>query len=140
MRIVGFPSLSDRKSLEFSSALPDCFESLNRDIRYQITPVGCSSPNLHVRDELKNGKFTIAGAAPQQKICWLVTGTRNDAYANAHPIVVERDKPAAEKGLYLHPVEHGQPADRGVDYEREQSLKQARKLHVAPVEVPPSAP
>ena len=39
-----------------------------------------------------------------------MTGIRQDAYAKAHPIVVEEDKQLAERGRYLHPVEHGQPA------------------------------
>jgi hypothetical protein len=44
-----------------------------------------------------------------------VTGAGQDTYANAHPIIVEREKPASEKGLYLHPVEWGQPKEKGID-------------------------
>lgn len=37
-----------------------------------------------------------------------MTGVRQDAYAKANPLVVEREKPAAEKGSFLHPEVHGQ--------------------------------
>ena len=39
----------------------------------------------------------------------MVTGIRQDAYAAAHPIVVEEEKAVADRGRYLHPVEHGEP-------------------------------
>jgi hypothetical protein len=31
-----------------------------------------------------------------------VTGIRHDAYANAHRIPVEQDKPESERGKYFH--------------------------------------
>jgi hypothetical protein len=43
------------------------------------------------------------------KVSWQVAGARQDAYAKAHPVVVERDKPSAEKRRYLHPVLHNLP-------------------------------
>jgi hypothetical protein len=36
-----------------------------------------------------------------------VTGIRQDAYAQANPIVVEVDKPVEERGTLLHPEAHG---------------------------------
>ena len=52
---------------------------------------------------MHDNRFQIAGGAPGQKISWQVTGIRQDAYANAHRIVVEENKPAEEVGHYLHP-------------------------------------
>ena len=46
-----------------------------------------------------------------------VDSVRHDAYARAHPIAVEEDKPPEEQGTYLHPLEHGQPETPGLDYE-----------------------
>ena len=46
----------------------------------------------------------------------MVTGIRQDAYA--HRIPVEEQKPADERGLYLHPTELGEPAELGLDYQR----------------------
>jgi hypothetical protein len=47
-------------------------------------------------------------------VCWQVTGVRQDKWAQAHRIPVEEDKPDDERGRFLHPDLHGQPADRGV--------------------------
>ena len=48
----------------------------------------------------------------------MVTGIRQDAYANAHRIPVEEQRPADERSLYLHPTELGEPAELGLDYQR----------------------
>ena len=40
----------------------------------------------------------------------MVTGVRQDGFANAHRIPVEEDKPADERGTYLYPTEIGRPA------------------------------
>lgn len=93
--------------------LPNWFETLNRDFRYQLTCLGAFAP-VYVAEEIHDNRFRIAGGTPGQKISWLVTGTRQDAYANAHRIVVEEDKPAPEAGRYLHPVEHGMPESLSV--------------------------
>jgi hypothetical protein len=99
--------------------LPEWFEALNRDYRYQLTPIGGPGPNLYIAQEVQGNRFQIAGGAPGLKVSWQVTGIRQDAYAEAHRIPVEEDKPAEERGTYLHPQEHGQPEARGLAYKRE---------------------
>jgi hypothetical protein len=99
-------------------ALPDWFEALNRDFRYQLTPIGGWAP-LYIAQEIEGNTFRIAGGEPGMKVSWMVTGIRQDAYANAHRIPVEEEKPADERDLYLHPTELGQPADLGLDYQRD---------------------
>ncbi len=84
-------------------ALPEWFTALNGDYRYQLTAVGGPAPNLHVSREITEGRFQIAGGAPGLKVCWQVTGVRQDAYAQSHPLEVEVDKPEHERGTYLHP-------------------------------------
>jgi hypothetical protein len=96
-------------------ALPNWFEALNRDFRYQLTPVGAAMPDLHIAQKLKDHTFRIAGGKPGREVSWQVTGIRQDAYANAHRIPVEEPKPDGERGLYLHPAELGQPAELGLD-------------------------
>ncbi len=78
--------------------MPDYFESLNRDFRYQLTAIGAPSPSLHVSREMQKNAFKIAGGTPGQKVSWQVTGIRQDDYAKAHPIVVETDKKGSERG------------------------------------------
>jgi hypothetical protein len=83
--------------------LPPWFERLNRDVRYQLTPIGAPAPELHIADELADNQFRIAGGRPGLKVCWQVTGIRQDAWARAFPLVVEEAKAADACGAYLHP-------------------------------------
>jgi hypothetical protein len=94
--------------------LPDWFEALNRDFRYQLTAVGAPAPNLHISSKVADGAFTIAGGNEGQEVSWQVTGIRQDAFANAHRIVVEVDKPAEDHGRYLHPELFGKSQDQVV--------------------------
>jgi len=87
--------------------LPDWFEALNRDFRYQLTPVGGPAPNLHVAAPMTSGRFMIAGGPPGLEVCWQVTGIRQDRWADANRITVEEDKPARDHGRYLHPRLYG---------------------------------
>ncbi|HZR24144.1 MAG TPA: hypothetical protein VFA59_11185 [Vicinamibacterales bacterium] len=91
--------------------LPDWFEALNRDFRYQLTPLGAPGPNLYVAEEVAHGRFKIAGGIAGGRVSWQITGIRHDAYAEAHRIAIEEDKPATERGHYLYPELYGQPAD-----------------------------
>ena len=87
--------------------LPDYFEALNGDFRYQLTAIGAPAPRLYVAREVSQNRFKIAGGRPGGKVSWQVTGIRHDAYANAHRIPVTEDKPSAEQGRYLHPDVYG---------------------------------
>lgn len=73
-------------------AMPAWFEALNHRFRYQLTPIGSPAPNLHVAEELTDGRFRIAGAPARCRICWQVTGIRQDSFARTNPLVVELDK------------------------------------------------
>jgi hypothetical protein len=90
-------------------SLPEWFEAVNTDFRYQLTAIGAAAPNLHVGQEIANHQFSIAGGAPGMKVSWQVTGVRHDAYARAHPLVVEVKKSKKERGHYLHPDAYGAP-------------------------------
>jgi hypothetical protein len=41
--------------------LPDWFEGLNGDFRYQLTSIGSPQPKLYVAKELMANRFQIAG-------------------------------------------------------------------------------
>jgi len=75
-------------------ALPDYFEALNKDFRYQFFPHGEAMPNLYVKEEIKNNSFVIAGGTPGGEISWQVTGNRHDPYILENPIVNEVPKSA----------------------------------------------
>jgi len=95
-------------------SLPDYFEVLNRDFRYQLTAIGAPGPNLYIAQEIANNRFQIAGGAPGGKVSWQVTGIRQDVYAKAHPIIPEVAKTGGERGKYREPVEHGMPKSLGI--------------------------
>jgi len=101
---------------EATVELPNYFEALNGDFRYQLTSIGAPGPNLYVASEVHDHQFKIAGGAPSSKVSWQVTGIRHDAVALAHPIKVEERKPAGERGRYLDPQAFGQPAEKAIGY------------------------
>ncbi len=45
------------------------------------------------------------------EVSWQVSGIRHDAYANAHRVTVEEEKPQNEQGSYLHPELFGTAND-----------------------------
>jgi hypothetical protein len=98
-------------------SLPAWVEAANGDFRYQLTCIG-GFAGVYVERELEEGRFTIGGGLPGLKVSWQLTGIRRDAYARAHPIVVEEDKTESERGLYLHPEAFGHPGESGIDASR----------------------
>jgi hypothetical protein len=98
--------------------LPEYFESLNRDFRYQLTVVGKFAQAIVATEigatKIGNNRFVIRTSKPSVKVSWQVTGIRKDAYANANRIPVEEEKPEGERGYYLHPEVFGQPASKGI--------------------------
>jgi hypothetical protein len=89
--------------------LPTYFEVLNRDFRYQLTPIGAPAPGLYVSEEVSGTRFKIAGGPPNIRVSWQVTGIRKDPFAEAYRLVPEQAKPAADRGTYLAPELYGQP-------------------------------
>jgi len=106
--------------------LPAWFEGVNTDIRYHLTCIGGYAP-VYVAEEMNNNRFKIAGAKPGMKISWQVTGVRNDAYARAHPRVVEEEKIGDERGKYLTPEVHGQPSSLQVHYEELKQIEETAR-------------
>jgi hypothetical protein len=82
--------------------LPDYFEALNRDFRYQLTVIGQFAQAM-VAQEVRNNQFAIKTDQPRVKVSWQVTGVRQDAWAVANRMAVEGEKSAEDKGRYLHP-------------------------------------
>jgi hypothetical protein len=68
--------------------LPDWFEALNREFRYQLTCIGGFAP-VYVAKKVRGNRFKIAGGKPGMEVSWQLTGVRKDAYAETHRIQVE---------------------------------------------------
>jgi hypothetical protein len=116
--------------------MPDWFEALNQDFRYQLTPMGAPGPNLYIAEEIAGGRFMIAGGEPGAKVSWQVTGVRHDAVALANRMSVEVEKPARESGKYLNPEAFGKPASMGVDYDESRDVMPVPSAQREPVERP----
>jgi len=117
--------------------LPDWFGALNRDFRYQLTAVGAPGPNLYIAQEIENNSFRIAGGNAGSKVSWQVTGIRQDAWANAHRIPVEVDKPERERGYYIHPELYGAPEEKGMEWARHaEMMKRIKEMRERALKLP----
>jgi len=86
--------------------LPEWFEALNRDFRYQLTVIGRFAQAI-VEEEVADNRFTIRTDTGGVKVSWQVTGIRRDAWAEANRLPVEEIKPDDEQGTYLNPEAFG---------------------------------
>jgi hypothetical protein len=108
--------------------LPNYFQALNANFRYQLTAIGQFAQAI-VAEEIQNNQFVIKTDKPSVKISWQVTGVRSDAYAKAHPVPVEEDKSEQERGYYLTPEVFGQPEEMSIAWLHHGSLmSEAKKL------------
>jgi hypothetical protein len=118
---------------EATISLPEWFEAVNKDIRYQLTVVGTFAQAI-VADEVKNNRFTIKTSAPNVKVSWQVTGVRSDAGMLKRPFKTEESKPEQERGTYLNPAAYNQPEERGTEWARHpeimQKIKQTREKQI----------
>lgn len=96
-------------------ALPDYFEALNRDFRYQLTVLGQFAQAI-VAEEIKGNQFRIQTDRPGVKVSWQVTGIRHDPFAEANRIQVEEWKGSDERGRYLYPDVYGKSVRESVWY------------------------
>ncbi len=114
---------------EFGNAviqLPTWFDSLNGDLRYQLTVIGRKA-QAWVAQEAKDGVFRISSDANRVKVSWQITGVRHDAYAKAHPLVVEEPKGEHERGFYAHPELYGQLAEKQLAWGRHPEMMRRLK-------------
>jgi hypothetical protein len=112
--------------------LPDYFEALNREFRYQLTIVDDGEQLndfvlARVVKKIDGNQFSIKTSHGNVEVSWQVTGVRKDAWAEKNRIPNSVDKTPEEKGKFLHPEEHGQPKSKGI--------------HAMPeLDLPPAAP
>jgi hypothetical protein len=111
---------------EATVTLPEWFQALNKDFRYQLTVIG-QFAQATISSKISGNRFTIRTSAPNVEVSWQVTGVRQDAWANAHRIPVEEDKSDQERGHYLHPELFNQPEEKGVEWARHPELMRQMK-------------
>ncbi len=110
---------------EASVELPEYFDALNGDFRYQLTAIGTPGPDLYIAEKITNNRFKIAGGKAGMEVSWQVTGIRKDPFAQAHPMQVEIEKPAKERGTYLRPGAYGLGEEFGVHYQQQKRIKES---------------
>ena len=116
---------------EASVELPEWFEALNKDFRYQLTVIGEFAQAI-VYEKIRNNHFSIKTDKPNIEVSWQVTGVRQDAFANANRIPVEEMKKDKKRGKYLHPAAFNMPKTAGVDYdERMEKERKAEEIRQA---------
>jgi hypothetical protein len=103
--------------------LPDYFEEINTNFKYQLTVVdGVNTDDFvmaKIALKIKEGRFLIRTNAPNIEVSWRVDADRNDLYVrNKRPKDVV-EKQGIEKGTYQHPELYGMPKERGVNYRPE---------------------
>ena len=91
--------------------LPNYYEALNKDSRYQLTCVG-GWAQVYIADEVKDNRFRISGGKPGMKVSWQVTGTRNDVWMRDNKPPTERAKQGSEQGTYFYPQGFGQSPEK----------------------------
>ncbi|MCX6245777.1 MAG: hypothetical protein NTU98_13870 [Bacteroidetes bacterium] len=95
--------------------LPDYFEAINKDFRYQLTVIGVFAQAI-VSREVSNNAFEISTSLPNVKVSWEVKGVRNDAHMRQNPFVAEQEKSASQKGKYIDPSAYNQPESKRVSF------------------------
>jgi hypothetical protein len=118
--------------------LPDWFESVNSNLRYQLTAIGAACPDLHIAQTVRNNRFSIAGGKKGITVSWQVIGTRSDPWAKANPVPVVETKRAEERGRYFYPHLYGENDNKPL--RKTLSNKLLRQIERAVPELPASMP
>ena len=106
--------------------MPDYFDALNKDFRYQLTVIGTFAQAI-VATKMKGNRFVIRTNAPNVEASWMVTGVRQDAFANKNRVQVEENKSESERGYYLYPEVFNQPAEKSILWAQHPELMQQLK-------------
>lgn len=98
---------------EAIAQLPSYFEKLNINYTYQLTIIGQFAQAI-IGKEIEGNQFTVKTDKPNVKVSWLVTGVRNDPYAQEHRVIPEEEKKGEERGNYLYPEGYHQSSARSI--------------------------
>ncbi len=106
--------------------MPDWFEALNKEFRYQLTVIGDFAQAI-ISQKIQNNQFIIRTDKPGIEVSWQITGIRHDKFAEKYRIPVEENKTGKDVGKYLHPDAYGVDETLGVDYENNRVDKEHSK-------------
>ncbi len=107
--------------------LPDWFEALNKNYRYQLTVIGQFAQAI-VAEKINGNHFRIKTNEPNTEVSWQVTGVRSDPSARKLKFEIEEEKIERERGYYLDPEAFGQPEEKAIQWAHDpEGLKQMRQ-------------
>jgi hypothetical protein len=106
--------------------LPDYFEALNRDFRYQLTVMGEFAQAI-IGEKISDNRFTIRTDKPDVEVSWQVTGIRKDPWAAVNRILVEEKKSQTLQGHYLYPELYGNSVNPSIIRIEERGKKKMAK-------------
>lgn len=106
--------------------LPEYFETLNKDFRYQFTCINEFAQAI-VGEKIHNNQFTIRTDKPNVEVSWMVSGVRHDPLANKYRIQDVVTKPESEKGKYLVPELYGKTIEYST--QRPSYLEKGSPIH-----------
>ena len=107
--------------------LPEWFEAVNQDFRYQLTVVGQFAQAI-VANKIQGNRFMIKTNAPNVEVSWQVTGVRSDAVMKKYTFKAEEEKAERERGYYLTPEVFNQPEEKSIEWARHPEMMQRLKL------------
>jgi hypothetical protein len=113
MRIENGNVITDENGFATVS-LPEWFDDINRDFRYQLTVIGDFAQAI-IAEKINDNRFTIRTDKPGIEVSWQVTGIRADRWAQEHRIEVEQAKPEPFRGYYQHPEAYKLHESRGIE-------------------------
>lgn len=112
LNLYGGVAVLDRNG-QAEVVLPEWFEALNGDFRYQLTCIGGFAP-VYIAAKISNNRFRIAGGYAGLEVSWQVAGLRQDRWAQEHPLLVVVDKPVREPLTSNEAQVPGQPVPCGI--------------------------
>lgn len=97
--------------------LPEYFQSINANFKYQLTVLGKTFAQAIVSEEIQGNRFQIHTNQPGIKVSWRIEADRNDMRIKVRRPKDVEDKTGVERGLYQHPEYYNQSASKGMDYD-----------------------
>jgi hypothetical protein len=109
--------------------LPDYFEEINANFKYQLTVVSDSESFVQamVSKKIHGNRFQIRTSAPNVEVSWRVDADRNDLYVRNRKPKDVIDKSDFERGKYQHPELYGEPREMGMNFMPQAKLESRAK-------------
>ena len=104
---------------EAAVRLPDWFEAVNENFRYQLTCIGGFS-NVYIKQKIENGTFIIAGGEANMEVSWQISGVRKDPGAIQSNFEVVVEKEPELRGYYLDPKAYGKSEEKSIVHKEKQ--------------------